>query len=171
MYGPTLKSYTKKGTFTNKERWDMPLPEKSDIMKSVLKTLISISRRKTDLPYTIITIEDLMKRLEPQYGFLKHVQINDDFYTEGSGDVISVMSDINTVSPTELGKALHSIIDSMNRSLGANAGHFFIKEIRNNLSDEDLSIMRDMGVDLSLMQLESEIIRLEREIAERKKQS
>jgi len=162
MYGPTLKSYTKKGTFTNKERWDMPLPEKSDIMKSVLKTLISISRRKT---------EDLMKRLEPQYGFLKHVQINDDFYTEGSGDVISVMSDINTVSPTELGKALHSIIDSMNRSLGANAGHFFIKEIRNNLSDEDLSIMRDMGVDLSLMQLESEIIRLEREIAERKKQS
>jgi hypothetical protein len=78
------------------------------------------------------------------------------------------MSDINTVSPTELGKALHSIIDSMNRSLGINAGHFFIKEIRNNLSDEDLSVMRDMGVDLGLMQLESEIIRLEREITERK---
>ena len=99
------------------------------------------------------------------------MRINDDFYNEQSGDIISVMSDINAVPPTELGKAIHSIIDSMNRSLGENAGHFFIKEIRNKLSDEYLMSMRDMGVDLGLMQLESEIYRLEREIADRKKQS
>jgi len=149
----------------------MPVPKKSEIMKHVLRTLISISSRKTDLPYTIITMDDLIKRLETQYRFLKHIQINDDFYNEQSGDIISVMSDINTVPPNELGKALHSIIDSMNQSLGENAGHFFIKEIRNKLSDEYLTLMRDMGVDLGLMQLESEINRLEREITERKKQS
>ena len=140
-------------------------------MKNVLKTLISISSRKTDLPYTILTMDELMKRLETQYRFLKHIQINDDFYSEQTGDIISIMSDINAVPPTELGKAIHSIIDSMNRSLGENAGHFFIKEIRNKLGDEYLMCMRDMGVDLGLMQLESEIYRLEREIAERKKQS
>ncbi|MCX6671155.1 MAG: hypothetical protein NTX92_04490 [Euryarchaeota archaeon] len=149
----------------------MPVPKKSEIMKHVLRTLISISSRKTDLPYTIMTMDDLIKRLETQYRFLKHIQINDDFYNEQSGDIISVMSDINTVPPNELGNALHSIIDSMNRSLGENAGHFFIKEIRNKLSDEYLTLMRDMGVDLGLMQLESEINRLEREITERKKQS
>ena len=148
----------------------MPVLKKSDIMKNVLKTLISISSRKTDLPYTILTMDELMKRLETQYRFLKHIQINDDFYSEQTGDIISVMSDINAVPPTELGKAIHSIIDSMNRSLGENAGHFFIKEIRNKLSDEYLMSMRDMGVDLGLMQLESEIYRLEREIADRKKQ-
>jgi hypothetical protein len=147
----------------------MPLPERSDLMKSILKTLISISSRKTDLPYAVMTIEDLIKRLETKYNFLKHVQINDDVYSETTSDVISVMSDINKVPPTELGKALHSIIDSMNRSLGENAGHFFIKEIRNTLSDDYLKLMNDMGVDLGLMQLESEITRLEREIAERKK--
>ena len=149
----------------------MPGLKKSDIMKNVLKTLISISSRKTDLPYTILTMDELMKRLETQYRFLKHIQINDDFYSEQTGDIISIMSDINAVPPTELGKAIHSIIDSMNRSLGENAGHFFIKEIRNKLGDEYLMCMRDMGVDLGLMQLESEIYRLEREIAERKKQS
>jgi hypothetical protein len=85
--------------------------------------------------------------------------------------MISVMSDINTVPPNELGKALHSIIDSMNRSLGDNAGHFFIKEIRNKLSDEYITEMRSMGIDLGLMQLESEIYRLEREITERKTHS
>ena len=149
----------------------MSVLKKSEIMKNVLRTLVSISSRKTDLPYTIITMGDLIRRLETQYRFLKHIQINDDFYNEQSGDMISVMSDINTIPPNELGKALHSIIDSMNRSLGENAGHFFIKEIRNTLSDEYLTVMRDMGVDLGLMQLESEINRLEREIIERKKQS
>ena len=149
----------------------MPVPKKSEIMKNVLRTLISISSRKTDLPYTMMTMEDLIKRLETQYRFLKHIQIKDDIYNEESSDMISVMADINTVPPTELGNALHSIIDSMNRSLGENAGHFFIKELRNTLSDESLTMMKDMGVDLGLMQLESEINHLEREIAERKKQT
>ncbi len=147
----------------------MRLPEKSDVIKNILKTLISISSRKTDLPFTILTMEGLIKRLETQYHFLKNVQINDDVYNEDFGNIISVMSEINTVPSTELGKAIHSIINSMNRSLGENAGHFFIKEIRNTLSDEHLSVMKEMGVDLGLMQLESEITRLEREITQRKK--
>jgi hypothetical protein len=66
-----------------------------------------------------------------------------------------------------LGKALHAIIDSVNRSLGENAGHFFIKEIRNTLSDEYLTVIKNMGIDLGIMQLESEITRLERNLAER----
>jgi hypothetical protein len=147
----------------------MSLPEKSDVLKNVIKTLISISSRKTDLPYAIMAIEELIKRLEVKYDFLKLVQINDDVYNEETTDFISVMSGINTVSSTELGHALHAIIDLMNRRLGENAGHFFIKEIRNKLSDDYLSVMRDMGVDLGMMQLESEISRLERDLAARKK--
>jgi len=147
----------------------MSLPEKSDVIKNILKTLLSISSRKTDLPYSILTMDGLIKRLEPQYRFLKNVQINDDVYNEDFGNIISVMSEINTVPSTELGKAIHSIINSMNRSLGDNAGHFFIKEIRNKLSDDYLTVMKDMGIDLGLMQLESEITRLQREITQRKK--
>lgn len=148
----------------------MSSPEKSEIIKSVLKTLISISSRKTDFPYTIMTIEDLMKQLETKYKFLKHIRISNNFYKEDSGDVVTVMSGINTVSLPQLGQAIHSIIDSMNRSLGDNAGHFFIKEIRNTLSDDHLNFIKEMGVDLGLMQLESEITRLHREIRERKKE-
>ncbi|HIH00045.1 MAG TPA: hypothetical protein HA258_05625 [Thermoplasmata archaeon] len=149
----------------------MPSPKKSELIKNVLRTLVSISSRKTDLPYTMITMEDLIRRLETKFRFLKHIQIKNDFYNEESDDMISVMSDINSVPPNELGNALHSIIDSMNRSLGDEAGHFFIKEIRNKLSDEYITEMRGMGVDLGLMQLESEIYRLEREITERKNHS
>jgi len=147
----------------------MPPPEKSEVMKNVLKTLISISSRKTDLPYAIMSIEELIKTLEVKYQFLKLIQINNDVYNEDTTDFISVMSDINAVPSSELGQALHAIIELTNRKLGANAGHFFIKEIRNKLSDENLTVMRDMGVDLGLMQLESEISRLEKDLTERKK--
>jgi len=147
----------------------MSSPEKSDVMKNVLKTLISISSRKTDLPYAVMAMEDLIKRLGEKYQFLKLVQINDDVYTEETTDFISVMSDINKISPTELGEAIHAIIALTNRQLGENAGHFFIKEIRNTLGDNYLSVMRDMGVDLGMMQLESEISKLEQDLAERKK--
>ena len=147
----------------------MPTPEKSDLMKNVLKTLISISSRKTDLPFALMTMEDLIKRLEPKYDFLKLVQINDDVYNEETANIVSVMSDINKVPPTEVGKALYAIIASLNRSLGDRAGHFFIKEIRNTLSDEYISVMKTMGVDLGMMQLEDEVMRLQREITERKK--
>jgi hypothetical protein len=149
----------------------MALPKKSEVIKNVLRTLLSISSRKTDLPYSVMTMEELIRRLETKYRFLKHIQIKDDFYNEESNDMISVMSDINTVPSPELGKALQSIIASMNRSLGDSAGYFFIKEIRNKLSDEYITGIKDMGIDLGLMQLESEINRLEREITERKKQS
>jgi hypothetical protein len=149
----------------------MTLPKKSEVIKNVLRTLLSISIRKTDLPYSVMTMEELIRRLETKYRFLKHIQIKDDFYNEESNDMISVMSDINAVPLPELGKALHSIIASMNRSLGDNAGFFFIKEIRNKLSDEYITGMKDMGIDLGLMQLESEISRLEREMTERKKQT
>jgi hypothetical protein len=148
---------------------DMSSPEKSDVMKSVLKTLISISTRKTDFPFTVMTIEELIKRLEAKYIFLKNVKVNDDVYNEENTEVISVMSDLNAVPPAEVGKAIHAIIESMNRTLGENAGHFFIKEIRNKLTDDYLTVMKDMGVDLGMMQLESEIIKLERDLADRKK--
>jgi hypothetical protein len=150
-------------------RMGMPVPEKSDVIKNVLTTLISISSRKTDLPFAIMTVEDLIKRLEVKYDFLKLIQINNDVYNEETTNYISVTSGINTVSSTQFGQALHAIINLMHRQLGENAGHFFIKEIRNRLSDEYLSIMKDMGVDLGMMQLESEISRLERDLSERKK--
>jgi len=49
----------------------------------------------------------------------------------------------------------------MNRLLGENIGHFFIKEIRNTLSDEGFTYIKNMGHDLGILQVESEITSLE----------
>ena len=145
----------------------MPELEKSAIVENLLNILINISGRKTDRGHAIITLDAVMKKLEDKYGFLKHVQIKDTRYIEDV-DTVSVMSDINVVDSSEIGEALQDIITTMDSSLGKDAGHFFIKELRTSLDDDYKTSMDDMGVDLSLMQLEREVKELEKSITRKK---
>jgi len=143
--------------------------EKSDVVKNLLNNLISISGRKTDRGHAILILEDVMKKLENKYDFLKNVQIKDTRYIEDI-DTIKVMPDINDVNSSDMGKALQDIITTMDSSLGENAGHFFIKELNNRLDDDNRNIINDMGVDLSIMQLEREVRDLEKTITRKKEE-
>jgi hypothetical protein len=101
--------------------------------------------------------------LEKKYSFLKHIEIKDTQYLEL--DVpITVMSDIDNVSSEIIGKALYDIIKLMNNNLGKNAGHFLIKELKNSLDDDYYSTIMNMGLDLSLMQLEFEISKMTKKL-------
>lgn len=144
----------------------MPEVEKSEVVKRVLQTLIDISGRKTTKGLAVIKMTDLMKKLQNKYDFLKHVEIKDTRFIEFE-DPVSVMSDIDGVEPNKLGKALQDIIKNMNTSLGEDAGHFFIKELKINIGDDFSTIMEDMGVDLGLMQLETEINELGKTISKK----
>lgn len=134
----------------------MPDLEKSDVIKNLLSTIINISGRKTNKGHAISTMDSLIKKLKTRFDFLKHIEIKDTRYSE-SEDPVSVMSDINAVDSSEVGKAINEIITTMDRSLGKNAGHFFIKEIQNTLGDDYNSSIKNMGVDLGLLQLEREV--------------
>lgn len=145
----------------------MPELEKSAIVENLLNILINISGRKTDRGHAVFTLDAVMKKLEDKYDFLKHVQIKDTRYIEDV-DTVSVMSDINVVDSSEMGRALQDIITTMDSSLGKDAGHFFIKELRTSLDDDYKTSISDMGVDLSLMQLEREVKELEKSITRKK---
>jgi len=146
----------------------MPHIEPDQVVRDILERLISISGRKTDKVYALMTLETLIKDLEPQFTFLKNVHINDDLYSEDAIKTVNLTSTLNNVTPTDLGRALHAIITTMNRTLGDKAGHFFVKELRNTLTDDYLTTMREMGVDLGLMQLEAEVDHLEHELTHHK---
>jgi len=137
--------------------------ENSEIMKKVLTTLINISGRKTTEGHALFVMDSLIKKLEETYDFLKHVEVTDTRFIE-DGVFINVMSDVNSVPSTEVGKAIHAIIVTMNDMLGRDAGHFFIKEISRSIGDEYYSTIEEMGVDLSLMQLEHEVNQMEKKL-------
>jgi len=140
--------------------------DKSEAVKNLLTNLITISGRKTDRGYAMITLDKVMRELENKYFFLKHVRIKDTRYIEDL-DAIQVMPDINYVDSLEMGKALQDIITTMDNSLGENAGHFFLKDLISRLDDSNKMIISDMGVDLSIMQLEREVKKLERTVAKK----
>jgi hypothetical protein len=142
----------------------MPRIEKDHVVRNLIERLITITGRKTDKIYALMSMETLIKDLEPKYTFLKNIKINDDFYSEDTVTAVNLTGSLNDINPTDLGRALHAIITTMNRNLGEKAGHYFIKELRNTLTDDSISTMREMGVDLGLIQLETEVDRLERNL-------
>ena len=141
----------------------MPELENSKVIEHILETLINISSRKTTAGYAVLKMNDLIKKLEEKYDFLKHIEIKDTRFTEVRNPV-TVMSDIDSVKSGEIGKALYDIIKTMNNTLGKNAGHYFIRELKNNIGEYYSTRMEDMGVDLSLMQLEDEVAKMTKKI-------
>jgi len=87
-----------------------------------------------------------------------------------AGDSVTVMSDLDSVSSTEMGEAIHDIMFSMIKSLGRDTGYYFIKEIGHRIGDDYYATIKEnMGINLSLMQLEWDVSRMERRLASRYK--
>jgi hypothetical protein len=122
----------------------------------ILGTLLNISSRKTTPGHALLTMNGLITKLQEKYNFLKHVKIKDTRFVE-LDDPIDVMADINSVKSDDVGRALYDIIKSTNDALGGSAGHFFIKELKNNIEENYYTKIEQMGLDLGLMQLEFEI--------------
>ncbi len=130
--------------------------DNSEVVRHFLETLIDISSRKTTKGHAVLTMDNLIKKLENKYDFLKHIEVKDNRFTE-LGEPISVMTDINEIDSSEIGNALSDIIATMNEELGKDAGHFFIKEVKDNLQENYSENFEDMGLDLGLIQLEQEV--------------
>ena len=141
----------------------MPRIENSEVVKYMLQKLIDISSRKTTEGHAVSTMYESIKKLENKYDFLKHITIKDSRFLE-IDEPITVMSDINIVKSDNVGEALYDIITTMNNALGKDAGHFFIKELRDTIEADYQSSIEEMGLDLGLMQLENEIKKLEKKL-------
>ena len=141
----------------------MPQIENSEVVKHILQKIIDISTRKTTEGHAVSTMNGLIKKLEEKYNFLRHIEIKDARFLE-IAEPITVMSDINVVKSNNVGEALYDIITTMNNTLGKEAGHFFIKELRDNIEEDYYSTIEEMGLDLSVMQLEYEVNELEKKL-------
>lgn len=138
--------------------------ENAEIVRHVLQKLIDISGRKTTQGHAVIKIIKLISNLRIKYDFLKHVEIKDTRFLE-LDEPISVISGIDSVKSDDIGKALYDIIKTMNSDLGEDAGHFFIKELKNTIGDDYYTKMEELGLDLGLMQLEYEVDRMTRKLS------
>jgi hypothetical protein len=142
--------------------------ENSEVIKKILTTLINISGRKTTDGHAYFIMDSLIKKLKGTYDCLKYIEVSDTRFLE-DGAFISVMSDVDSMSSNEVGKAIQAIIVTMNDMMGRDAGHFFIKELSRSIGEEYYSRISDMGVDFSLMQLEHEVNEMEKRLLKTRK--
>lgn len=128
-----------------------------DIIKRVLFSLITVATPKTSDDYAWSAIKNILKTSENKYNFIRYIKIGDLESLGYKIDDIIITNDINQVHPNELGKAIQDIIDLLKRKLGKKAGYFFLQEFKQILGEQYHSIIKNMGVDLRLIELQQQI--------------
>ena len=131
--------------------------ENSDVMTHVLTSLVNVTSTKTSEAHAWLTVKTLLKQLEENYDFLRYIKIEDVNYLENNLDAIDVISDINHIESREVGKAIQNLVDILKKHLGKKAGYCFIREFREDLGHDYHSIIKNMGVDLRLVELQDEL--------------
>jgi len=135
----------------------------SDVFKKTLMSLIIVATSKTSDDYAWSSIKTLLKELKPKYGFLKYVTIGELESLKYAIEDINISANMNEVESKEIGKALQDLIDLLKKRLGKKAGYFFLQEFKEILGDRYHSIIKDIGVDLRLIDLQNQIKGLDSE--------
>jgi len=124
----------------------------ADITRQFLQSIIGIIGRKTSEEYAAVTIRNLIKKLQPTYPFLQDIEIKNTRSLELESNVV-VHDSLNTIRPKEVGMALKEIEKIIMKTMGKNAGYFFIRETQEKIGiDYDTILVKTMDVDLTLMQ-------------------
>lgn len=124
-----------------------------EILGGILQALYSVSSRRTTRGFAAAVIGSIVKTLEQNYSFLRHVTI-DEGAIGMPGDVISISPEINEVDPTDIVKAVEAIIRVVYMDLIGKAGLFFIKELKKAAGEQIINELKKYGADLSVLQTE-----------------
>ncbi|MCK4365101.1 MAG: hypothetical protein KAW45_03540 [Thermoplasmatales archaeon] len=138
--------------------------QNSDLIKQTIKTLLVITSRRASESVSILLMDTILKTLIGRYNFLKYVKIKSTVgYGEITADAITVDPDVNSVDPSAVGRVIETIIRVICVDLREKAGLFFIKEFKNRVGGNYVSELREIGVDLDLIQLERDYSRTQQQ--------
>jgi hypothetical protein len=129
----------------------MPKLQNSDLLKSIIKAIYITASRRTAPSFAIAVIGAITKTLEQRYEFLKNVVFREE---GGSEDFVTIDNKVNSIEPFIIAKAIENIVQVVYLDLREKAGFFFIKELMRNAGENVISNLKDIGVDLELIQIQ-----------------
>ena len=131
----------------------MPQLENKDILGYILRSTINVIGRRTSESYANIFISKALKELSEKYRFFKFIEIKGTQYSE-TVETVTIDSNVNNIETKEIGKATNDLMIVITKTMGKSAGYYFIREIKEKLPfDYELAI-KQIGVDLDLIQLQ-----------------
>lgn len=127
------------------------------VVKHVLKAILNILKQSSDQKYAILIINNILKKFESKYEFLKFVNIDSVNQSE-EGDEIVILPDIESTRPSEIGRGLQKVIENLLSSLGDAAGQHFVERFKKELGKAYVLRIEEMGVNLHMIELKKDLI-------------
>lgn len=124
----------------------------AEILKNTLFAICKVSGRRTSESFAYKVINTIVNSLKNRYMYLEHISI------QGieSIDQIQVSTQINNIQTSELFKGLETIIRVVYMDLEDTAGLYFIKELKQQMEKDILTMLIKNGLDLNLLEIEQQ---------------
>ena len=122
------------------------------IVRQVMKTLVDVLSESSSQSYAVLAIDGAMKKIDTKNDYVKYVKIDSTKYSSGI-DAVSVMAEIDSLRPSELGRLIQKIIEKITLSLGEEVGRTFLERFREKLGKTYLLRIEEMGVNLHMIEL------------------
>jgi len=117
------------------------------LLQGTLSSLTEVTAEKTSDSFAQMVVETILQSLNRKFPFLATVHFT-------SGNHPTVPEEVNLLDESELGKAIEAIIRLVYMNLEKQAGLFFITELEKHAEPGIIPQIREIGVDLELMQIE-----------------
>ena len=125
----------------------------SILLEAIITAIYNVASRRTSSKFADESIGSTIKTLQGKYDFLKFIDINKKDITEG-GFAVSVSSDIDSINPSLVGKAIEALIRVIYNDMNSEAGLYFVSEVKEIAGKEITRMIADCDVDLRELQLE-----------------
>jgi hypothetical protein len=131
--------------------------KQSLIVKNVLKALIDVVNETTTQSYAVLMINNMLKKHEEKFEYLKLINIDGTRFSEGI-DAIIIPEEIEEVRESELGRGLQKIMETLLKSLGDEAGHNFVEKFKKRLGKAYILRIEEIGMNLHMMELRQNLM-------------
>ncbi|KYK28531.1 hypothetical protein AYK20_01165 [Thermoplasmatales archaeon SG8-52-1] len=143
-------------TMSNSEQKDSGIPN-SELFKHIINSIYFIIKDKTSENYSIMIIGNIIKTIENKFEFLKYVNVICAGQLENQDGIIDLVGNIDTIAPTEIGKAIESIIRLTSLSMkDKEARRYFITELKRHIQESYLFELKKHNIDLDVIQSEQQ---------------
>jgi len=122
------------------------------LVKKVIKALIDILSESSTESYALVIIKNILKNYKDSYYFFKYIKIDSVNFSEKE-NAIEVSKEINSVSPSDLGRGIQKIIEKVSTSLGEDAGRYFLDKLQKKVGKAYILRLEEIGVNLHMIEL------------------
>lgn len=127
--------------------------QNKELFGRLLRSTIGVIGRRTSDAYANVVIGNVIRNLSNKYVFLNYVKIV-GVSSKEVFDIVEINDEINNVDIREIGRASKEFIQTIIKSMGKNAGYYFIREIKEDLPYDYENTIKNVGLDFDYLQLE-----------------